>query len=83
MNILRYGFRAGGDYSMDVKVMKTETGWKMRIRDNCDAFDPVHYLENYNPADEAAHIGIKMVNSLAKSISYTYTLKINNLLIEI
>ncbi len=83
MNILRYGFKEGGDYSIDVKIMKTESGWKMRIRDNCDAFDPVHYLENYNFTDEAAHIGINMVNSLAKNINYTYTLKINNLLIEI
>ena len=79
-NIVEHGFKAPGDHSIEVKVMKMPDSTVLRIRDNCADFDPVHYLElHQNEDDPAAHIGIRMVMKLVKRANYVYSLGFNNL----
>ena len=83
MNIVQYGFADNKSHSIDVKAMRLDEGWLLRIRDDCDLFDPVHYLESQNDADPYAHMGIRMIDELSCRMEYVSTLKMNNLLIEI
>lgn len=82
-NILEYGFKDGKSHSIDVKLMELDNGWILRIRDDCELFDPVLYMKNFTDASPEAHIGIRMVSHLADRMEYVSTLKLNNLLIEI
>ena len=83
MNILQYGFADGEHHSIDIKAMRLDEGWLLRIRDDCDLFDPVHYLEAEDDADPYTHMGIRMIDELSCRMEYVSTLKMNNLLIEI
>lgn len=83
VNIIRYGFSDGKPHSIDVKLIRQESGWLLRFRDDCEMFDPVKYLECYDDTSPESHIGIRMISRLAERMDYISTLKINNLLIEI
>ena len=83
MNIVQYGFADNKSHSIDIKAMRLDEGWLLRIRDDCDLFDPVHYLESQNDTDPYAHMGIRMIDELSCRMEYVSTLKMNNLLIEI
>lgn len=83
MNIIRYGFSDKKRHSIDIKAMKQDSSWILRMRDDCILFDPVHYMESFDEPSPEAHIGIRMVNGMAKRMEYVNTLKMNNLLIEI
>ena len=83
MNIIRYGFADGKSHSIDLKAVRQNGSWILRVRDDCPLFDPVHYMEGFEPASPEVHIGIRMVSGMAKRMEYVNTLKTNNLLIEI
>lgn len=83
LNIIRYGFSDGKRHSIDIKAVKQNSSWVLRVRDDCPLFDPVHYMENFEITSPEAHIGIRIVNGMAKRMEYVNTLKMNNLLIEI
>lgn len=81
-NIIQYGFNDGKQHSIDVRICKLTDGWMMRIRDDCQLFNPVQYVEMYNESDPTAHIGIRMTQGLVRKIEYISALKLNNLLLE-
>ena len=83
MNIIRYGFADGKSHSIDLKAVRQNGSWILRVRDDCPLFDPVHYMEGFEAASPEVHIGIRMVSGMAKRMEYVNTLKTNNLLIEI
>ena len=83
INIIKYGFAGGKSYSIDIKAVKQNASWILRMRDDCPLFDPVHYMENFEETSPEAHIGIRMVRGMARRMEYVNTLKMNNLLIEI
>ena len=78
-NIIHYGFADGREHSIDIRIVISESGTLLRIRDNCMGFDPVKYLELHEDDDPAAHIGIKMVMKLVKEANYVNSLGLNNL----
>lgn len=84
-NILQYGFTDGKSHSIDVKLMRLDYGWILRIRDNCELFDPVLYMKSFTDSDKnpESHIGIRMISQVADRMEYVSTLKLNNLLIGI
>lgn len=82
MNILKFGFNDGKQHSIEVKVIKLDSGWILRIRDDCAIFDPVHYMENFNFNEPGKRIGIRMISGLAHKMEYTKALKFNQLLVE-
>lgn len=81
-NVADFGFSEGKERSLDIRVIKTETGWSMRLRDNCRAFDPTEWIRIHEGDDPTANIGIRMVCGMAKDISYLSTLDLNILSIE-
>ena len=79
-NVIRYGFTDGKKHSVDVRVTHKDD-WIVRIRDDCDRFDPVAFFEN--DPDTEGHLGIRMIMNQAKDVQYMSTLDLNNLVIRI
>ena len=82
-NILHYGFADGKPHSIDLMVTRLTDGWMMRIRDDCQLFNPVQYVQLFDESDPSAHIGIRLTRGLIRKIDYISALKLNNLLLEI
>jgi len=85
-NIVEHGFKDGGDNRVDVRlVQKSSDDLIIRIRDNCEGFDPVNYYEMAKPDedDPAKHIGIRMVFKMVKDVKYVNSLGLNNLTVRI
>ena len=85
-NILKYGFRDGKNNRIDIRLVRKENDdLILRIRDNCEGFDPVNYYEMAKPDmdDPARHIGIRMVFKMVKDVKYVNSLGLNNLTVRI
>ena len=82
-NVVTHGFEKGsGNYSVDVRVVVREE-LTIRIRDNCPAFDPKKYIDQFNPADPAKNIGIRLIAKKAKEMIYQNVAGINTLLVKV
>ena len=83
-NIVRYGFKPGEEkHHIDVRLVFRDGEGLIRIRDNCARFDPVHYLELHRGDDPTAHMGIRMVMSKARDVTYLNSFGLNNLTMRI
>lgn len=82
-NIVQYGFSDGKKHSIDVRAIKLDDGWKLRIRDDCKRFDPTEWIKLHNTDNPAKNIGIRMVCGMAKDINYLSTMELNNICITI
>lgn len=82
-NIVDYGFDDGKNHFVDVRVIVKGKQVIIRLRDDCRSFDPKKQAELHNPEDPAAHIGIRLVKSIATEFDYVNALKLNNLIIKI
>ena len=82
-NVAQFGFANGEDRSLDIRVIHTENGWNLRLRDNCKAFDPTEWIKLHEDDDPTSNIGIRIVCGMAKDISYLSTLDLNILTIQI
>ncbi|MBQ7064917.1 MAG: ATP-binding protein [Firmicutes bacterium] len=79
-NVVQHGFTADRRaHHLSVRLMNKDDRWTLRFRDDCGAFDPVHYV----PRDQADALGIRLVLGLADEIHYTYALNLNNLMITL
>jgi hypothetical protein len=58
-----------------VRILHKPDAWVLRFRDDCRAFDPVHYI----PANGKKAVGIHLVLALASDARYTYSMNMNNL----
>ena len=83
MNILEHGFNDGEKHSIDIRVLIKGEEITLRIRDDCRLFNPKKWQEIYNPEDVTAHIGIRLVAKMAKSIQYINVMNLNYLIIKI
>ena len=82
-NIITYGFADKKNHSIDVRVIKLDDGWTLRIRDNCTKFDPLEWAKANETDDRTKNIGINMVSGMAKDIKYISTMDLNNLTVTI
>ncbi|MBP3747532.1 MAG: ATP-binding protein [Ruminococcus sp.] len=82
-NIVTYGFADKKSHSIDVRTVIKNSELTIRIRDDCNAFDPVERMDQFTPDDPCKNIGIRMIGKLTKDISYYNTVGINTLLIKI
>ncbi len=79
-NIVEHGFPQGkGPHHLSVRVLLKPGYWVLRFRDDCRAFDPVHYV----PAEGQESLGIRLVLALAEEANYTYSLNLNNLTLRL
>lgn len=81
MNIVRYGIREKKSGSMDIRLCRGDN-WMLRIRDNGGAFDPTNWLSLHEEDEKEKNIGIRMVLSGAKDVSYVNAIKTNCIVIE-
>ncbi len=80
VNILTYGFRTDKkDHYINVRLVLEGDDRVIHIRDDCERFDPVHYMELHKSDDPAAHFGIRTVMKAAKEVNYMNSLGWNNL----
>ncbi len=78
-NVIRHGFADGKPHHMSVRLLRKPDTWILRLRDDCRAFDPVHYV----PAGgEGEPLGIHLALALADEAAYTYSLNLNNLTLK-
>lgn len=78
-NTVLHGFAEGRENHLSVRVQHKGDRWVLRFRDDCRAFDPIHYV----PSNGKQAIGIRLVMALADDIRYTYSLNLNNLTIRL
>ena len=82
-NIIRWGFGEGKKHSIDIRVVKGDNLWTLRLRDNCPRFNPKEWLALHSDADKLKNFGIRTVCALAREVRYSSTLGMNYLLIEL
>lgn len=82
-NVVEYGFSDGKKHHMELRLVKKEDDYIIRIRDDCRAFNPLKQLELTDESDPVSNIGIRMISRMAKSFDYVNTMKINNLIIRV
>ena len=79
-NTIEYGFEDNGKNRLEVLLVWKEDKIILRLRDNCRKFNPTkYYKEVYQNEDNMKNVGIRMIMELATDVSYTSTLKLNNL----
>ncbi|MBR1771853.1 MAG: ATP-binding protein [Lachnospiraceae bacterium] len=82
-NVVAHGFVNGSDnYAIDIRVV-VKDALTIRIRDDCPAFDPKKYLDQFNPEDPTKNIGIRMIAKKAKEMIYQNIAGINTLLVKV
>ncbi len=82
-NIVKFGFADGKKHSIDVRVILSDDGWTLRMRDDCKRFDPTEWIKLHNSDDRSKNIGIRMICGMAKDVQYLSTLELNNIVITI
>ena len=79
-NTIQHGFdRDGKKHNLSVRLLHKKDHWIIRFRDDCRAFDPVHYI----PKEGEDAVGIRLVMALAEEARYTYSMNLNNLYLKI
>ena len=79
-NIIQHGFSADKKkHHLSVRVISKGERWVLRFRDDCRAFDPVHYI----PDEGKVALGIRRVLAIADEANYTYSLNLNNLTLKL
>lgn len=81
-NALEYGFADGKPHRIELRLLKKEGAWVLRLRDDCPLFNPRDYLDQFAGSDPAANIGLKLLYGTAADVTYLNALKLNNLLIR-
>ena len=79
-NTIQHGFSGDGKQNhLSMLIMHKGNGWILRFRDDCGAFDPLHYV----PTEGKDALGIRLVMAMVKDARYTYSMNMNNLVLRI
>lgn len=81
-NTIQNGFRPGKKNSIDLRILKKED-YIVRIRDDCEIFDPVKQLQLYDKKIPWHHMGLRMAIESAREVQYHSILKLNSLILKI
>ena len=76
-NAVAHGFRPGKKNLLSIRLAKKENQWILRFRDDCGAFDPLHYV----PTEGKDGLGLKLVMGVVTDAHYTYSMNMNNLVL--
>ena len=83
-NVVEHGIARGKDgNSAEMRVLKKNGEWILRVRDNCRAFDPRQWIQINNPEDPSSNIGIRMICGMARDVKYVNAMQLNNLIIKV
>ena len=82
-NIVDHGFHKDKKkHSVDVRVAFKDDTLILRLKDDCVPFDPASRRSIVDPEDITKNIGIRMVYSIARDISYQNMLGLNVLTVK-
>ncbi|MCR5108997.1 MAG: ATP-binding protein [Lachnospiraceae bacterium] len=81
-NIVKHGFENIKKDLIEIRVAYKDDTIRIRIRDNCKAFNPPDHIRMLDDEDMTHNIGIRMVSKTARSFNYQSTFKLNILTIE-
>lgn len=82
-NVMEHGFNDGKPHCVELRVLKKEDSWILRVRDDCRLFDPKKYLEQFTDEDPSKNIGLKLLRGMSSDITYINALGLNNLTIRL
>lgn len=81
-NVVTHGFSdTGKKHAVDIRVVYKDNELTLRIRDNCKSFDPSEHAKSKD-SEDVGNIGIRLVYSIAKEVSYQNLLGMNMLTIK-
>ncbi len=79
-NVILHGFtKDAKPHHLSVRVLRKPDEWVLRFRDDCRAFDPIHYI----PREGKDALGIRLMLALAADAKYIYSLNLNNLTLKL
>ena len=79
-NVIQHGFTKDRKaHHLSVRITDVQNRWILRFRDDCSAFDPVHFV----PEEEGQGLGIRLVLAMTEEAHYTYSLNLNNLVLKL
>lgn len=79
-NTIQHGFAMDQKHhDLSVRLLYKDSGLTLRFRDDCGAFDPVHYI----PKENEDALGLRLVLAFAKDARYTYAMNLNNVCIRL
>lgn len=83
-NVISYGFgRDRKKHAVDLRVVYKDGGLILRIKDDCEPFDPAARRKLTGHEDVTKNIGIRMVFEAAESVTYQSVLGLNVLMIKV
>ncbi|MBQ3445045.1 MAG: ATP-binding protein [Selenomonadaceae bacterium] len=84
-NIIRWSFKSAKKNTISIYLVFKDNEWILRLRDDCEPFNPKKWLElsRQNKEYPFKNIGIRLIMSMAKNVEYLNVLRINNLIIRI
>ena len=84
-NVVEHGFTKSKkkNHSIEIFVQCENDEVSMRIRDDAPYFDPSTKLGAFNPDDPCKNIGIRLVNKVAKEMSYQTYFDMNVLSVKL
>jgi anti-sigma regulatory factor (Ser/Thr protein kinase) len=83
-NTVTHGFVDGKPHSIDVRLVCREGEVRIRLRDDCTAFDPLAYAKQFRVGeDPAKNLGIRLISRMAKEMVYLNNVGMNVLLIRL
>lgn len=79
-NVIEHGFGKikNVENHLSVRLMYKGSKWVLRFRDDCYAFDPLKYIPRQPEVS-----GIRLLLSISDKAKYTYSLNMNNFMLEI
>ncbi len=81
--IMDAGFGDGKAHSIDMKIFVKNGQITIRLRDDCKPFDATQRDAVMHPEDNCSHVGIRVLNAVAKEINYYSTLDMNYLTMHV
>lgn len=83
-NILEYGMVSPDrKYNFNVRIFYDNQSWTVRLRDDCEKFNPNEYLLLGEEEKAKNEIGLKLVFKIAKNVEFNYIVCFNNILLTI
>ncbi len=79
-NTIQHGFTMDQkEHHLSILIMHKPDLWILRFRDDCGAFDPLHYV----PTEGKDALGIRLVTGMVNDARYTYSMNMNNLVLKL
>ncbi|MBO5534737.1 MAG: hypothetical protein J6B53_04935 [Clostridia bacterium] len=69
--------------TIDIRILKKGDEYIVRVRDDCEIFDPLKQLQLYDRHVPMHHMGLQIAIRSAKDVQYTTMLKLNNLVLRV